>query len=316
MLDVRRLRVLREIALRGSFSAAAQALTYSQSAVSQQIAALEREAGTRLVERQGRGVRLTDAGQALVRRADAILVELAAADAELEAIAGLQAGRVRVSTFASAATLLLPAAVTAFRAAHPAVQVELSLVEATEAAAAGLRTGRVDLVLVAHPAGEPPADQVDAHRLFEDPMLAVLPAGHRLAGRPTLRLDDLAGEPWVLGGGPGCSDRTTILRACHAAGFEPRVSVDFPTDDYNATQGMVAAGAGVTLLPRLALAVPRDGLAVRPLAGAAPSREVAAAVRRGEQAPAVLAMLEAVGLTGEALGRRAPVSAAKRRSRR
>jgi molybdate transport repressor ModE-like protein len=301
MLDVRRLRVLREVALRGSFSAAAEALTYSQSAVSQQIAALEREAGTRLVERQGRGIRLTDAGRALVRRADAILVELAAADAELQAIAGLRAGRVRVSTFASAATALLPAAVTAFRAAHPAVQVELSLVEATEEAIGGLRTGRADLVLVARPAGEPPTDQVEAHRLLEDPMLAVLPGGHRLARRRTLRLDDLAGEPWVLGGGPGCSDRATILRACHAAGFEPRVTVDFPTDDYNATQGMVAAGAGVTLLPRLALAVPRDDLAVRPLAGAGPSREVVAAVRRGDQAAATLAMLEVVREEGRRL---------------
>jgi molybdate transport repressor ModE-like protein len=301
MLDVRRLRVLREVALRGSFSAAAQSLTYSQSAVSQQIAALEREAGTRLVERQGRGIRLTDAGRALVHRADAILVELAAADAELEAIAGLQAGRVRVSTFASAATSLLPAAVTAFRAAHPAVQVELSLVEATEAAVAGLLAGRAALVRVAGPASQPPADQIEAHVLFEDPMLAVLPAGHRLAGRHTLRLDDLAGEPWVLGGGPGCSDRATILRACHAAGFEPRVTVDFPTDDYHATQGMVAAGAGVTLLPRLALAVPRDDLAVRPLAGPGPSREVAAAVRRADQAPATLAMLDDVCEAGRRL---------------
>jgi molybdate transport repressor ModE-like protein len=301
MLDVRRLRVLREVAQRGSFSAAAEALTYSQSAVSQQIAALEREAGTRLVERNGRGIRLTDAGRALVRRADSILVELAAADAELQAIAGLRAGRVRVSTFASAATALLPAAVTAFRAAHPAVQVELSLVEATEEAVGGLRTGRADLVLVARPAGEPLDDQVEVHRLFEEPMLAVLPGGHRLARRRRLRLDDLAGEPWVLGGGPGCSDRATILRACHAAGFEPRVTVDFPTDDYHATQGMVAAGAGVTLLPRLALAVPRDDLAVRPLAGAGPTREVVAAVRRGEQAPATLAMLEEVGRAGRRL---------------
>jgi DNA-binding transcriptional LysR family regulator len=301
MLDVRRLRVLREVALRGSFSAAAEALTYSQSAVSQQIAALEREAGTRLVERNGRGIRLTDAGWALVRRADAILVELAAADAELQAIAGLRGGRVRVSTFASAATSLLPAAVTAFRAVHPAVQVELSLVEATDEAVGGLRTGRADLVLVARPAGQPLGDQVEAHLLFEDPMLAVLPGSHRLARRPTLHLDDLAAEPWVLGGGPGCSDRATILRACHAAGFEPRVTVDFPTDDYNATQGMVAAGAGVTLLPRLALAVPRDDLTVRPLAGAGPSREVVAAVRRGDQAPATLAMLEEVREAGRRL---------------
>jgi molybdate transport repressor ModE-like protein len=297
MLDVRRLRVLREVARRGSFSAAAQALAYSQSAVSQQIAALEREAGARLVERHGRGIRLTDAGRALVRRAEAILAELAAADAELGALAGLRAGRVRVSTFASAAT-----AVTSLRTAHPAVEVELSLVEATEEAVGGLVAGRVDLVLLTHPAGQPPAaDRVEVHRLFVDPMLAVLPGGHRLARRRSLRLGDLAGEPWVLGGGPGCSDRATILRACHAAGFEPRVTVDFPTDDYNATQGMVAAGAGVTLLPRLALAVPREDLAVRPLAGRGPSREVAAAVRRGDQGPATLAMLAEIREAGRRL---------------
>ena len=129
-------------------------------------------------------------------------------------------------------------------------------------------------------------------------MLAVLPAGHRLARRRTVRLDGLAAEPWVLGGGPGCSDRAIILRACHAAGFEPRVSVEFPTDDYNATQGMVAAGAGITLLPRLALAVPRDHLAVRPLAGGGPSRQVVAAVRRGDQAPATRAMLAEIGDAG------------------
>ena len=252
MLDVRRLRVLREVSLRGSFSAAAEALAYSQPAVSQQIAALEREAGTRLVERHGRGVRLTDAGQALVRRADAILAELAAADAELAAIDGV-------------------------------------------------RAGRADLALLAQPVDQPPPDQIEAHRLLEDPMLVVLPGGHPLARRRALALADLAGEPWVLGGGPACSDRDTILRACHAAGFEPRVTVAFPTDDYNATQGMVAAGAGITLLPRLALAVPRDDLAVRPLAGAGVSRLVVAAVRRGDQAAATMAMLEVVREEGRRL---------------
>jgi molybdate transport repressor ModE-like protein len=301
MLDVRRLVVLREVATQGSFSAAAQALTYSQSAVSQQIATLEREAGARLVERQGRGIRLTDAGQALVRRADAILTELAAAETDLRLIAGLRGGQVRVSTFASAATSLLPAAVTAFRAAHPAVRVELSLVEETSEAVEGLRAGRADLALLAEPLDQPASGPVETHRLLDDPMLAVLPAGHRLARRRTVRLDDLAAEPWVLGGGPGCSDRATILRACHAAGFEPRVSVEFPTDDYNATQGMVAAGAGITLLPRLALAVPRDGLAVRPLAGGGLSRQVVAAVRRGDQAPATRAMLAEIGDAGRRL---------------
>jgi molybdate transport repressor ModE-like protein len=301
MLDVRRLVVLREVATQGSFSAAAQALTYSQSAVSQQIATLEREAGARLVERQGRGVRLTDAGQALVRRADAILTELAAAETDLRLIAGLRGGQVRVSTFASAASSLLPAAVSAFRAAHPGVRVELSLVEETSEAVEGLRAGRSDLALLAEPLDQPASGPVETHRLLDDPMLAVLPAGHRLARRRAVRLEDLAAEPWVLGGGPACSDRAIILRACHAAGFEPRVSVEFPTDDYNATQGMVAAGAGITLLPRLALAVPRDDLAVRQLAGGGLSRQVVAAVRRGDQAPATRAMLAQVGDAGRRL---------------
>jgi molybdate transport repressor ModE-like protein len=300
MLDVRRLVVLREVAAQGSFSAAAQALTYSQSAVSQQIATLEREAGTRLVERQGRGIRLTDAGRALVRRSDAILAELAGAETDLQLIAGLRGGQVRVSTFASAAGALLPAAVTAFRAAHPGVRVELSLVEETAEAVEGLRAGRTDLALLAEPLDQP-AGPVETHRLLDDPMLAVLPAGHRLARRRALRLDDLAAEPWVLGGGPGCSDRAIILRACHAAGFEPRVGVEFPTDDYHATQGMVAAGAGITLLPRLALSVPRDDLVVRPLAGGGLHRQVVAATRRADQAPATRAMLEEVRQAGRRL---------------
>jgi DNA-binding transcriptional LysR family regulator len=294
MLDVRRLVVLREVAVRGSFSAAAQALTYSQSAVSQQIATLEREAGTRLVERNGRSVRLTDAGRALVRRADAILTELEGAERDLQLLAGLRGGQVRVSTFASAAIALVPEAVTAFRAAHPGVRIELSLVEVTAEAVEGLRAGRADLALLAEPPDQPEPGPLETHHLLDDPMLAVLPAGHPLARRRALRLADLAEERWVLGGGPGCSDRATILRACHVAGFEPRVSVEFPTDDYHAIQGMVAAGAGITLLPRLALSVPRDDLVVRPLAGGGPHRQVVAATRRGDQAPATLAMLAVV----------------------
>ena len=147
-----------------------------------------------------------------------------------------------MSTFASAAAALR-GPVAAFRADHPEVQVELSLVEATDEAVDGVRAGRVDLALLTQPVDQPPSDLVETHRLFEDQMLVVLRAAP--AGPPAaLALADLAGEPWVLGGGPACSDRDTILRACHAAGFEPRVTVAFPTDDYNATQGMVAAGAG------------------------------------------------------------------------
>src|SRR5436190_24378099 len=125
MLDVKRLKVLREVAAHGSFSAAAEALAYTQSAVSQQIAALEREAGTVLVDRSARGVTLTDAGEALVRHADAILARLADAEAELEAIAGLRGGRLRLVSFPSAGATLAPRAIARFRELHPGVELSL-----------------------------------------------------------------------------------------------------------------------------------------------------------------------------------------------
>src|SRR5919112_5502210 len=143
MLDVRRLRVLREVASRGSFSAAADALHFTQSAVSQQIAALEREAGTQLVERSARGVRLTDAGRALVVHADAILARLAEAEAELEAIAGLRGGRLRLASFESAAATLMPLAIAAFRAEHPGVELSLIITEPEDSAPL-LRNGEID----------------------------------------------------------------------------------------------------------------------------------------------------------------------------
>src|SRR2546423_15250951 len=147
MLDVKRLRVLRAVATHGSFSAAAEVLAYTQSAVSQQIATLEREAGTVLVDRSARGVTLTDAGEALVRHADAILARLADAEAELEAIAGLRGGRLRLVAFPSAGATLAPAAVAAFRARHPAVDITLIPGEPEDGLAA-LRAGETDIALL------------------------------------------------------------------------------------------------------------------------------------------------------------------------
>lgn len=292
MLDVRRLLILREVARHGSFSAAARALNYSQSAVSQQIATLEREAEVRLIERIGRNVRLTEAAWTLVRRTEVIVAELAAAETELRALASGHGGRIRMSTFASAATSLVPAALTRFRATYPEVEVELSLVESPTDAMARVRAGDVDLALLVQPV-DPPATgpaRIRLHPLFDDPMLAVLPAAHKLAGhqlasQPEIALTDLAREPWVLGGSADCPDRDLILRACRMAGFEPTSAIRFPTDDYNAVQGMVAAGAGVTVLPRLALAVPRADVVTRPLAGGL-ARQVVAAT--GETVPAAV----------------------------
>src|SRR5207244_3303122 len=146
MLDVRRMKVLREVALQGSFSAAAEALSFTQSAVSQQIAALEREAGTMLVQRSARGVRLTEAGEALCRHADAVLARLAEAEAELEAIAGLRGGRLRISTFESAGATLMPLAIADFRASHPAVELSMTLGD-PEVTEPMLKAGDTDIVV-------------------------------------------------------------------------------------------------------------------------------------------------------------------------
>src|SRR5919199_3868969 len=146
MLDVRRMRVLREVALQGSFSAAAEALSFTQSAVSQQIAALEREAGTVLVQRSARGVRLTEAGEALVRHTEAILARLAEAESELEAIAGLKGGRLRMASFESAGATLMPLAIAAFREQHPAVELSMTLLEPDDSLPQ-LRAGELDLAI-------------------------------------------------------------------------------------------------------------------------------------------------------------------------
>src|SRR3954466_459029 len=146
MLDVRRMRVLREVAVRGSFSAAAESLSFTQSAVSQQIPALESEAGCKLVQRNARGIRLTEAGEALVRHTDVILARLSEAEAELEAIAGVRGGRLRLSAFESAAASLMPLSIAAFRGEHPGVELSLIITEPEEAFPL-LRSGEIDLAL-------------------------------------------------------------------------------------------------------------------------------------------------------------------------
>src|SRR3712207_2035537 len=210
MLDVRRLRVLREVAVRGSFSAAAESLSFTQSAVSQQIAALEREAGTILVQRSARGVRLTEAGEALVRHTDAIMARLTEAEAELEAIAGLRGGRLRMAAFESAAATIMPVAIARFTQQHPAVELSMSLLEPEEAVAA-LKAGDVDLAVTfgSGKREDREGDGVTHHHLLEDPMYLVLPPDHPLARKRGIRLADLASEPWI-GGAPDCEGNRMI----------------------------------------------------------------------------------------------------------
>jgi DNA-binding transcriptional LysR family regulator len=305
MLDVRRMRVLREVALKGSFSAAADSLSFTQSAVSQQVAALEREAGAVLVERGARGVRLTDAGRAVVRHAEGILAKLAEAEAELEAIAGLRGGRLRMGAFESAAATIMPVAIAKFTDVHPAVELSLGLQEPEEAVAA-LRAGDIDLAIT-FGAGEPSdreGDGVTHHHLLSDPMYLVLPQNHPLARKRGVRLADLADEPWI-GGAPDCECNRMISQACMRFGFDPRIA--FETDDYSAVQGFVAAGVGVSLIAELGLRTIRDDIVVRPLGRDTPVRQIYATALKGYRSPATAAMIEMLRDVGMHHAERRPV---------
>ncbi|MBI5105496.1 MAG: LysR family transcriptional regulator [Solirubrobacterales bacterium] len=290
MLDVRRLRVLREVAARGSFSAAADALSYTQSAVSQQIAALEREAGARLVERSARGVTLTDAGRALVAHADAILARLADAEDELQAIAGLRGGRLRLAAFPTACATLMPIAIARFRERHPGVELTLDPLEPPDARRA-LRAGEVDVALLIESGFDGADEDLEHAPLLDDPMYVLLPAGHPQAGRARLKLGELREESWMVGTAGSCPDSAIFLRACQAAGFDPRIA--FQLDDYLAIQGFVAAGMGVSFIPDLALVAVRDDVVVRSLGPRPPVRRISAAtMAESYRSPAKQAMLD------------------------
>src|SRR5215211_3402465 len=182
MLDVRRMRVLREVARRGSFSAAAEALSFTQSAVSQQIAALEREAGAVLVRRSARGVRLTEAGEAVVRHADVILARLEDAEAELAAIAGLRGGRLRMAAFESAGATLMPLAIARFRERHPGIELSMTLAEPIESVPK-LKSGELEIALSFDSDGVPAAaeDSIERVPLLDDPLYLAPPPDHPLA---------------------------------------------------------------------------------------------------------------------------------------
>jgi len=291
MLDVRRMVVLREVAARGSFSAAAEALAFTQSAVSQQVAALERETGARLVDRGARGVRLTEAGRALVTHADAILARLNEAEEELAAIAGLRGGRLRIGTFPSVGATLVPAAVATFRRRHP--DVELSMVEGEpEDTIPRLKAGDLDLALIFDYHEVPLAADTELERthLVDDVVDVVLPRGHRLAARRTVRLEELADEHWICGCSPS-SCAVMIHRSCNEAGFEAKVG--FESDDYQVVQALVAANVGVTLLPRLCLTTVHPEVEVRSLGRAAPVRRVwATRMADAYRSPASEAMVQ------------------------
>jgi DNA-binding transcriptional LysR family regulator len=311
MLDSRRLRVLCEVARHGSFSAAAESLGYTQPAVSRQIATLEAEVGTTLIRRVPKGAVLTDAGRLLVDRAEVILAGLDDAENELRALAGLEGGRVRMATFASAASSIVPLAIAAFRERHPAVELSVLMSDPVDSIPR-LRAGELDLAL-SHDAMSDPAQEngtvsagggrsssgdaasaglaagIELVHLFDDPMYVAMRAGHPLAESPSLRLADFATEPWMLATTHTCPDSRLFLRACHDAGFEPQIA--FQNDDYPAILGFVAAGVGVAMIPDMVARGVREDVVVRDLDPPALPRPILAALAGGYRSPAVSAML-------------------------
>jgi DNA-binding transcriptional LysR family regulator len=290
MLNLARLQVLCEVVNRGSFSAAAEALSYTQSAVSQSIARLESETGTTLVVRDRRGIRPTAAGETLVSHAETIFAQVEAAEAELTAVVGGRAGKLRVASFPSAGATLMPLAVARFRQAQPDVALTLAEGE-PEDIGPRVRAGEFDLALLFEFPGvrERPGAGLRTVTLLEDPMHVALPVEHPLVSKPALSLADLADQHWVQTSAASPCARH-VVRSCLAAGFEPYVA--FESDDYEVIQGLVAAGVGVALIPRLALTNVHPGIVVRSLAPQSPTRKVTAATMSGAaMAPAAKRMI-------------------------
>jgi DNA-binding transcriptional LysR family regulator len=290
MLDIRRLRVLHTVSTYGSVTAAAAALGYSAPAVSQQLAALEREVGMRLTERAGRGIELTPAAAILVAHTDALLARLDAAESDLAALRDQVAGRVTLAAFPSAAAAIVPAAWAALAHAAPKVQLDLTEMEPEESLPAVLR-GETD-VAVAHEYDllPRPLDPLFERReLARDPVLLAVPAGSPLVS--PVDLDSLAGQPFLAPrGNTSCAEM--IQRACARAGFVPRVVAR--ATDFAVLLSLVAAGAGLTLVPELATRRVPDG--VRLIQPAEPvTRQVFTVSRRGgDRQPAVRVVLDAL----------------------
>ncbi|MER7932525.1 MULTISPECIES: LysR family transcriptional regulator [unclassified Streptomyces] len=293
MIEARHLRVLRAVATTGSFSAAGRELGCTQPAVSQQMKALETSVGTPLLVRNGRDMRLTQAGEALVRHASGILSGLTAAEEEVAAIAGLRAGRVRLVSFPSGSSTLVPTALAALRAAHPGTRVSLEEAEPPKSVEL-LRAGDCDIALAFRYEGAAGAEEWDdlvVRPLLTDRLVGLLPERHRLARAGSVALGELADEPWIAGC-PRC--RGQLVQACENAGFTPRI--DFATDDYPAVVGLVGAGLGVAVLPQLAVESVRPrGARTVALEPAVVREIVALTLPDLAQVPAVAATLEQLG---------------------
>jgi DNA-binding transcriptional LysR family regulator len=288
MLDVTRLRVIDAVARHASVTAAARELSYSQPSVSHHLARLEAETGAQLLQRVGRGIRLTQAGHLLADRAAEIIGRIDAAEAELSAHVGLTAGRVRLAGFASAISALVPRAAAALAREHPGLEIGSTDTHPPEALEL-LRTGRVELAIIfRHDEAEAEPRGVRLHHLLDDPM-------YLLSNRPTRGLASLRDATWIA----GCERcRGHLLALCDTAGFEPRIG--YESDDMVLMQSLVAAGLCVATLPGLALrAHHADGVIASKLSGL-PRRVYAATYGEPPDPPAVVALLAALANAAKA----------------
>jgi DNA-binding transcriptional LysR family regulator len=288
-IDLRRLRVLRELDQRGTVAATAAALHLTPSAVSQQLAALARELGVPLLERRGRGVRLTGQARLLLEHAGAVQAQLERARADLAAWDQGELGFVTVSGFSTAITGLVAPAIR--RLARDRPRIRLTVVEGEPPDIfTRLDAGDVDVAIAVDHRRGPTRDDKRYVRveLLADPLDAVLPVDHPAADPRGVRLTDLASDPWVAGNpGDFCSD--VILALCATAGFSP--AVRHHSTDWDAIAALVAAGAGVALVPRLAQPLRPEGLLVCPVLGHRAVRNIFAAVRAGAEHDPVLSVV-------------------------
>ena len=278
ILDVDRLRVFREVALLGSFTAAARKLSFTQPGVSHHVKQLERELGVTLLERSPRGVRLTPPGRALLAHADAVLLRLADAERDTIEVAREGGGRLSLISFPTGAATVVPRAVGEFRRQHPGVRLELAEAD-PPVSLPRLAAGEIDLaVAYYYPIVEQMHDPtLEWEELFTDSMAACLPGDHELADEDEVALEQLADEAFAA---PyDCVCRDALVQACRDSGFTPRVVTD--TNDYMAMQGLVASGIGVAVIPRLVASIAiRPEVVLRPLLPGTLTRVVAVVSRR------------------------------------
>ena len=293
-MDPRRVLTFRAVARQRSFSRAARELALSQPSVSNQVAALEREVGARLLEREPGGLRLTREGEILLEHADAIAERFQLAQEQLSAVAQRERARLRIGAFPTALGALVPAAIARVRLQHPDTKVTVDEGVADDLPAR-VRSGELHLAVGFQDSAEPRREPAGLERrdLFRERFSVALAPDHALAGRARVHLADFAAADWTAASTDGL-----IVRACRAAGFEPNlVSI---TRDQLAIRGLVSRGLAVTLVPEL-LAEPFKDLALRPIAGAAPSRDVYALLPPGGRHPLLAAALDALDTTAAEL---------------